>query len=596
MPNKPIIDIDINDKQFKDFYSMFQEFQEGIGSLPDEWKKVNDQTKAAAKSFSAASGAIADSMLESSQHAKELIRHLKDGSLAQKQFGIATRHSESGLKSMANEAKKVSDSIFGIGKFLFKTSAWGAGIFAGATFGADKLAGSAVENQRSALGLGMSTGQYRAFNTDFGRYLNPSILGNVANAQNSYQGRVWLGMATGMGQSQLAAMNAGAVSGQLAIRAHDWWNSTPSAQHTDANLQATGFIQSGLTLEDMRRLGATPISQLRAAQSQFGKDSSSLDISGKSTNALYSFTRQLTLAGQKLETVLTNKLTSLAPALGSFMTHLEKDAEILINGIFTEKNLQSIQNGLQTFANYLGSADFQNDVKSFVSGLKDMVKGVEWLVNKINPSSAPTASGAPGDADVFGRHPYNFQTQNWGAAKYKGPYYEYFNPKNPAYAANQKELGSLEAKANLPKGLIQSVIMAESGGNPNAKSPKGALGAMQLMPATAAQYGVKNPLDLGQSIAGGTAYYRDLFKKYRNQLPTDQLRMSIAAYNWGPGNLDKDIAKNGKDWDKHLPKETDAYLRKILTSMAKTTGQKIYLSIENKSGTNVSVSANAAGM
>lgn len=82
----------------------------------------------------------------------------------------------------------------------------------------------------------------------------------------------------------------------------------------------------------------------------------------------------------------------------------------------------------------------------------------------------------------------------------------------------------------LEPALIHAVISAESGYNPLARSPKGAAGLMQLMPATAQRYGVQNPLDPKQNIKGGAAYLRDLLKLFGNNL-----QLAIAAYNAGEG-------------------------------------------------------------
>ncbi|HZR02263.1 MAG TPA: lytic transglycosylase domain-containing protein [Burkholderiales bacterium] len=82
----------------------------------------------------------------------------------------------------------------------------------------------------------------------------------------------------------------------------------------------------------------------------------------------------------------------------------------------------------------------------------------------------------------------------------------------------------------LEPALIHAVISAESGYNPLARSPKGATGLMQLMPATAQRYGVENPWDPKQNIKGGAAYLRDLLKMFGNNL-----QLAIAAYNAGEG-------------------------------------------------------------
>src|SRR6476661_7190617 len=68
-------------------------------------------------------------------------------------------------------------------------------------------------------------------------------------------------------------------------------------------------------------------------------------------------------------------------------------------------------------------------------------------------------------------------------------------------------------KTAIPAKLLHSVVAAESAYRPDAVSPKGAIGLMQLMPATAAQYGA-DPKDPAQNVEAGTAYFRDLLIKY----------------------------------------------------------------------------------
>jgi len=90
--------------------------------------------------------------------------------------------------------------------------------------------------------------------------------------------------------------------------------------------------------------------------------------------------------------------------------------------------------------------------------------------------------------------------------------------------------------AGLPPEIVHSVAKAESGYQPNAVSPKGAIGLMQLMPGTAAELNV-DPHDPAQNAEAGAKYLRDLLLKYEKD--PHQVSKAVAAYNAGPGAVDK---------------------------------------------------------
>lgn len=86
--------------------------------------------------------------------------------------------------------------------------------------------------------------------------------------------------------------------------------------------------------------------------------------------------------------------------------------------------------------------------------------------------------------------------------------------------------------------LLLAIARAESRGNPRAVSPKGALGLMQLMPDTASRFGVRNPFDPAENMMGAARFLNELKGRQWN-VPGAPLAVMLAAYNAGPGAVEK---------------------------------------------------------
>lgn len=105
--------------------------------------------------------------------------------------------------------------------------------------------------------------------------------------------------------------------------------------------------------------------------------------------------------------------------------------------------------------------------------------------------------------------------------------------------------------------LVHAVAQAESGLDPAAVSPKGAMGLMQLMPATARDLGVTDPFDPIQSIDGGCRYLRAMLDRFDGDL-----RLALAAYNAGPNT----VSATGRVPD--FP-ETRSYVERVLRQVGR---------------------------
>jgi soluble lytic murein transglycosylase-like protein len=143
--------------------------------------------------------------------------------------------------------------------------------------------------------------------------------------------------------------------------------------------------------------------------------------------------------------------------------------------------------------------------------------------------------------------------------------------------------------AGIDPHLAVQVAMHESDLNPHALNrSSGAIGIMQLLPATAAELGV-DPHNVAQNIRGGIHYLHQQLAKFGNTA------QALAAYNWGPGHVAHAITRWGSEWLSHAPNETRQYVASILARagipMEPTTGDGTVLAANSPAAAAVAVAA-----
>ena len=175
---------------------------------------------------------------------------------------------------------------------------------------------------------------------------------------------------------------------------------------------------------------------------------------------------------------------------------------------------------------------------------------VKWLALSANPPADSTPA----------------TTMDWMAGTTSPVPQTAAAPTKPVAKATPEPITGLIKQAasryRLDPSLISSVIAQESSFDPQAVSPAGAQGLMQLMPDTARELNVTNAFDPAQNIDGGSRYLAGLIKRYHGDV-----KLALAAYNWGMGNLEHQPDK--------MPAETRHYVASIMQRWQASGGDRL---------------------
>lgn len=251
-----------------------------------------------------------------------------------------------------------------------------------------------------------------------------------------------------------------------------------------------------------------------------------------------------------LKSALTGNLpkTDKSPGeiSGKFASRLEKALE----NVSSQDN--AALSSLQTAAELLKLETLRRSM-NLLDDRDDSSQGLNSIVPMLRPPLPELKSYLSNLQKTVERQPEQSSTSKTLAARETSSDYSESNPIQKT-SVRGSAIEPIIQKASRQYGvdadLIRAVIRAESNFNPTAVSHAGAQGLMQLMPSTARGLGVQDPFNPEQNIMGGTKFLKNLLDRYNGDMNS-----ALAAYNWGPGNVDRKPDR--------LPRETRDYLVKV---------------------------------
>ncbi|MCU5774726.1 lytic transglycosylase domain-containing protein [Erwiniaceae bacterium BAC15a-03b] len=455
-------------------------------------------------------------------------------------------------------------------KGLFSTAlSWGnklVSLSVAGPFGFGQFARQATSQYLNAQSVGLTTGQWQAANSVYGARISgtDNIIQALAAARNDPIHPAYAGlMSLGINPNASVHHNLPAFLTQITGLLEQYQDSGTSQAILHA--KGLGFISVADANQIMDNRYSLPL-----LNQQYSERSQYLDaaIGDGSQGWLQKVYSSLTYNADRLGNTLVKSLSNLAPAIIKFSDSITSGLEKFIRGENGKALFELVASGLNTLSDWLGSEQFQADLKTFADCIKTIVtalgQAIKWIAGKV-PGVQLSGSGTGRDSAA--RELVNFGDKYLGgklpgANRMTNQYTSYFS-ENAVYDNYQMPDGlkrnikhfvvQMNDTAKLPKGLMSAIAQTESSWNPLAKNKQsGAAGLFQFIPATAAAYGLseEDVFDPKKATQAAAKYLQNNMKRYNGDIAK-----TLTQYNGGQIDQDGNLS---------LKKETVDYLLKIL--------------------------------
>jgi hypothetical protein len=382
---KPVVEIDVDDEAFRRFTELFNDYSAKLDEQPEAWRKLNE-----------AMGGGGDALREGAMGAKEalalagaqailIVEELKNATKGQHEFSRATGHSHKQMKGLAESAKGLGSTIFGIGKWLtgFGVTALGLGALASG-FGFGALSNAALSRQRSANQLGLNPGALSSFQVNAQQFLDVGALRSAVETQADITKSGALAN-LGIDFRRAQGMTPSDLAFEELIKARTAYLQDQRARLSpmqDPRIQS--YLAVGGQYGDVLNAAMEPnLARIRAAQGDTRRGAPGYGFDRETAAEWITLKKALDSAGVTIETGLIKALAPLAPQIAT----LSKEVVGFIAAFLDSKEfgvvVDDVKQGLKALGNFVVTTDWKaigTDIGLVASEIGAVAHRLRWLL------------------------------------------------------------------------------------------------------------------------------------------------------------------------------------------------------------------------
>lgn len=391
---KSIIDIELKAEAFEKFAALFQQYQDQLAKMPQQWGRVAVAIDSAGNKFDSFGMKIesATEAVDGLNDAQDkVVKTQQKANKEQDKFNKQAKEAEKSFAKIGSAAASVGREI---ASTTFNLMKWGAlsmgGAIVGAGFGIKALSESMTGVRSQSMGLGMTPGELRAAENVYGQYHDiGSVMGSISAAQTDIEkqrGFLGAGIVNPQGQT------VGAMLPAILKKAGDVWRTTENKAAVGEVLKAMGLSDLGVTPEIARREGTISDDERRKRDELYLQTSKELNQKDKVLYSWVQLTTQLDIAGNKFKTILGDGLVALAAPLSNLTDAFMNAVAAFLKSDTVKKWMGELAVQLESLTKWMQTDQFRQDVKDWLRILDELKDDFSGLLVLLKPLGllAPT--------------------------------------------------------------------------------------------------------------------------------------------------------------------------------------------------------------